>query len=587
MTLPAPFSSGIELAPFLTSSSPLRKSWDVITSSYADIITKVGEGISWKLYREPGSGLTIVAFEVMQDSSNLQVDLVPSNALREKKFLHFEFLCTKKAPDFFVNSTALSLFFVNYEKLDQLKSEIHSSTRLIVTGYGLGGSVASLFTISLLDNIGSAKNRPLCITYGSPLLGDKKLQQAISRSSNWNSCFLHIVSLRDPLPRFLITMHGSSAAAVSSQTCAYTPFGTHLLCSDTYSTCFENPDSVLELLIAIGSIHTENQGFQSVEYGNIVENLNHKVICKDFSTMVENMTHPDSILASSISLQLQALGLTPHLQQQKIDVNTLETKIKMQEQKSMFQRRVVFDPTKKLNDMKLYMAQLEWYKKETRNQRIGYYDSYKNMNSPWDYDVIQFHKMLTNYWEKMVEEVEMKPQKEGATFRTRWLYAGTNYRRMVEPLAIAKYYREGGKDYVTQKNRSKHFVQLEEWLKEGTKKATSDLSSTGRKNVEAILTFDSCFWARVEEALLSCKELKVVREKEETLKKLVKFEEYVYELLKNYAVSPEIFLAQSTYMRWWNEYKAINGISYNAAFANFMNDARKREQYALGVYDFP
>ena len=275
------------------------------------------------------------------------------------------------------------------------------------------------------------------------------------------------------------------------------------------------------------------------------------------------------------------------MQQQNIDTNTLETKIKIQEQKFILHRRIKnFDPAKKLNVVKLCMSQLEWYKKETKNQRIGYYDSYKNMNSPWDYDVIQFHKRLTNYWEKMVEEVEMKPQKEGAAFRTRWLYAGTNYRRMVEPLAVAQYYREGGIDYVTQ-NRSKHFVRLEEWLNEGTKKATSDLSSTSKKNVEALLTFDSCFWAHVEEALLSCKELEVVREKEETLKKLVEFEEYVYELLRNYVVSPEIFLAQSSYMRWWNKYQAIKGTSYNSTLTSFMNDARKREQYTLGAYDFP
>ena len=105
--------------------------------------------------------------------------------------------------------------------------------------------------------------------------------------------------------------------------------------------------------------------------------------------------------------------------------------------------------------------------------------------------------------------------------------------------------------------------------------------------MEALLTFDSCFWAHVEEALLSCKELEVVREKEETLKKLVEFEEYVYELLRNYVVSPEIFLAQSSYMRWWNEYQAIKGTSYNSTLTSFMNDARKREQYTLGAYDFP
>lgn len=92
------------------------------------------------------------------------------------------------------------------------------------------------------------------------------------------------------------------------------PFGTFLLCSDVNSTCFENPDSILEQLIAMGSIHTQNQGFQSSDYGNIVEKLNDKVICKFFSTRVENMAHAGSALESSISLQLQALALTPHLQ---------------------------------------------------------------------------------------------------------------------------------------------------------------------------------------------------------------------------------------------------------------------------------
>ncbi|KAJ1381084.1 Fungal lipase-like domain [Sesbania bispinosa] len=568
------FSSGLQLAPFVTSSGLLRRPWDVISSRQAGIISELGKGLSWKVYKEQDTDLMIIAFEA---SSDLQADLdsgalVSSSDLKKKDFLHFDFLGTKKNPLFSLNSTAVSIFNENHQKLDKLKSEVRGCPKLIITGHALGGSVASLFTISLLDSIGSGKNRPLCITFGSPLIGDKNLQQAVSRSPNWNSCFLHVVSHKDPLPSRFITS-------------GFMPFGTFLLCSDANSTCFDNPDSILELLMALGSIHVQNQGFQSAEYGNIVENLKHKAICNDFTTGAEDMTHRDT-LACSISLQLQALGLTPHmkLQQQNIDVNSLETKLKRLEEKIIIQRRISFDPSKKLNQIKGHMAQLEWYKKETKNRGIGYYDSYKNMNSPWDHDVIEFHKKLTIYWEKMVEEAEMKPQKEGAAFRIRWLYAGTNYRRMVEPLAIAQYYREGGKDYVT-KSRSEHFKRLEEWLMEGTTKAKSDLNSTSKKNVEALLTMDSCFWARVEEALLSCKEFKVAKEKEEALKKLRDFEEYVYGLLKSYTVSPEIFLPQSSYMLWWNEYKGIVGTPHNRKLADFMNDARKHQQYALGAYE--
>ncbi|XP_061369746.1 senescence-associated carboxylesterase 101-like [Gastrolobium bilobum] len=578
------FSSGIELAPFMTSSVLLQRSWDVISSHHADIVSNVGVGLSWKVYKEPVSDLTIIAFEATLDT-NLQVDLVSHSDLRERNFLHFDFLCTKNNPFFSINNTAVSLFYENRQKLYELKSEINSSKPLIITGNALGGSVASLFTISRLDSIGSGKNRPLCITFGSPLIGDKGLQQAISRSSNWNSCFLHVVSHKDPLPRLLITNH-------SSQTSSYMPFGTFLFCSDKNSTCFENPDSILEVLVALGSIHDQNQEFQSLDYGNIVENLYHKAICKDFTVQAKDMNY-SSTLHASIHLHLWALGFTPDMQEkqhQNIDINTLVTMMETLENKFIFRKRETIELSKKLNLVKIDMAQLEWYKKDSKDRNIGYYDSYKKMLLTSDQDVVKFKKNLINYWEKMVEEAEMKPQKEGSNFRTRWLGAGTNYRRMVEPLVIAKYYSEGGKDYATEK-RSKHFKLLDDWLKEGTTKATCDLNSTSKMNVEALLTIDSCFWAHVEEALLMCKLLKdaqsSVTEKEEACRKLLEFEEYVYGLLKNYAVSIEIFLKESSYMIWWNEYKAIKGTSYDSPLSSLMNNAENYNvKYAGKTYNF-
>ncbi|KAK2419753.1 senescence-associated carboxylesterase [Trifolium repens] len=154
------------------------------------------------------------------------------------------------------------------------------------------------------------------------------------------------------------------------------------------------------------------------------------------------------------------------------------------------------------------------------------------------------------------------PQNEGAAFCTRWLYGGTTYRRMVEPLAIAQCYKDGGKDYVN-KERSKHFKNLEEWLNKVSPKVKKELNSTSKKNVEVIL-----------------------KDNEELLKNLVEFEDYVYGLLKDYAVSPEIFLSQSSYMSWWKDYIDIKGSSYTSKLANFMNDAEKIKLYGLGAYDF-
>jgi hypothetical protein len=106
----------------VTSSSLLRKSWNVITSRHVDI----GVGLSWKVYKEPNTDVTIIAFEdIPSDSFILQSELVSSTQLKEKNFLHFEFLCTKANSCVSLNNTAVSLFYKNYERLHLLKSEVH------------------------------------------------------------------------------------------------------------------------------------------------------------------------------------------------------------------------------------------------------------------------------------------------------------------------------------------------------------------------------------------------------------------------------------------------------------------------------
>lgn len=83
------------------------------------------------------------------------------------------------------------------------------------------------------------------------------------------------------------------------------------MCSD--ATSFENPDSILEIFVALASVDDKNQGVESVDYGNIVKNLYLKATCIGFSTPAENTTESDS-LATGISLQLRAIGLTPNMQ---------------------------------------------------------------------------------------------------------------------------------------------------------------------------------------------------------------------------------------------------------------------------------
>ena len=65
-----------------------------------------------------------------------------------------------------------------------------------------------------------------------------------------------------------------------------------------------------------------------------------------------------------------------------------------------------FDPTGGLNEIKVYMAYLEQYKKVSKDDRVGYYDRYKNVIDTSNIDLVKHKKILTCYWEEMADQAE-------------------------------------------------------------------------------------------------------------------------------------------------------------------------------------
>ena len=124
---------------------------------------------------------------------------------------------------------------------------------------------------------------------------------------------------------------------------------------------------------------------------------------------------------------------------------------------------------------------------------------------------------------------------------------------------------------------------MEEWhkegqlLKEGKEPKTID---SKKENVDSILTEDSQFWAKLEEAKL----LKI--EEPGVEEKLKDFENHVWGLLKNYAVSPEIFLRKSSFMKWWGDYEKTKARSYTSPLWKFMKDGQHK-QYEIGTSSPP
>ena len=140
----------------------------------------------------------------------------------------------------------------------------------------------------------------------------------------------------------------------------------------------------------------------------------------------------------------------------------------------------------------------------------------------------------------------------------------------------------GKRDYINS-GRSPLYKLLEQWYEEAAKPPTREDLDSKKKRVSVLLTEDSCFWAHVEEAILSCQSLtnanSTTKQRESSWENLVMFEEYVMEQIENCAVSPEIFLNGRTFMTWWGEYKA-----YIHNFRNFYS-SRLVEYMKRGSYN--
>ncbi|KAF8011478.1 hypothetical protein BT93_J1938 [Corymbia citriodora subsp. variegata] len=575
------FSCGLDLANFVVSSGLLGNSWDAISELQSQIDSHhqsppSSETVKIQEFEYPG--YKIIAFvtppaaiSYLQEES----DFVPSSSSEASEF---QFLCSGP---FAINKAAISLFNSLRYKLSSLRAQVATSSKSIphiITGDRLGGSIASLFTLWFLRTLDLAtKNRPLCITFGSPLIGDSGFQQAISQYATWSSCFLHVAHMDDCFPRLFLQS--------TSEQSLYRPFGTFLVCSELGSACFEAPESIIELLTLMSwERNGGTAGSQIFNYKSVIECLEQRLFCRNHSPF--SVPDADSFKAG-INVQVAAIGLKP----QNMDIDTLWRKIGMPEKNILEGKNQAMDPAKSLSKMKVYLAYFEWYKNkcEEDGRGLGYYDSFKNKMFKRDHEVVKFKTELEMYWKLVVEDAEKRPQLAGAPLRVRWLFAGTNYRRMVEPLHIAEYYKVGNRNYISQR-RSKHFKLLQQWLDEHQKQPKNSVPKNSKmKKIMFALTEDSCFWAYVEEARISCRLLSRGLNSAE-IEKLVRFEEYVMNLLKNYEVSPDIFLESSSYMQWWREYedmlgKKMMGPSHHSELIHFMKEGGYH-RYKSGTFVF-
>ncbi|EYU35706.1 hypothetical protein MIMGU_mgv1a025140mg, partial [Erythranthe guttata] len=134
----------------------------------------------------------------------------------------------------------------------------NKSKSIIFTGHSLGGAVASLSTLWLLSH--NIQTPVLCITYGSPLLGNEPFSQAILQQ-RWSGNFCHIVAahhhhiLIPKIPPSLSLFDKVSDIIIDDQETKsicmigpYWPFGSYMFITENGAICLDNATAIVEFL---------------------------------------------------------------------------------------------------------------------------------------------------------------------------------------------------------------------------------------------------------------------------------------------------------------------------------------------------
>lgn len=229
---------------------------------------------------------------------------------------------------------------------------------MIFTGHSIGGCLASLVALHFLCS-SSRSTAPspaslLCITFGSPLLGNDQLSAAVLRE-RWSGKFCHVVAQHDIMPRLLFCPLDSippqfimlitnlmqswqysmrypqfsrsrmelsdeqkselcryisiNASAAASEVRSHRPFGNYALCSAEGAVCINDPVVIVKMLHLTFATCSESLNFEEehLSYGDLVTKISHDVLLKKRNTL--DAEKPKFQYSSGVSLAIEASGI--------------------------------------------------------------------------------------------------------------------------------------------------------------------------------------------------------------------------------------------------------------------------------------
>ncbi|OIV89867.1 hypothetical protein TanjilG_23132 [Lupinus angustifolius] len=511
---------------------------------------------------------------------------------------------------------AFLLKFKNILDNSSLKFEVNKAMedgkQIVFTGHSCGAAVAILATFWALEeylNPNQNHKPPLCITFGSPLVGNHIFSHATKRE-NWSHNFIHFVKRFDIVPRIMLAPYSSieqlfssilqylnpkskpstqdstrrgtltcdfystvmknTATVTSHAACnlmgssnllletvtnfvdlsPYRPFGTYIFCNGNgQMIVVKNSDVVLQLLFHTTQLRDLAE-LSEVANKNILEHLVYEVELKDCFEML-NVVYLNQLEElplsndgsnsdiATISTALDGLGLSTRARLCLRAAGMLEKHKKNNEDK--------IDKKKALASMK----ELEEYKATCEIQK-GYYDAFKVQKETRDFQANVKRLVLAGIWDEIIEMLKRYELPDEFEGNSEWVKLGTSFRRLVEPLDIANYYRhlknEDTGPYMI-KARPKRYRYTQRWVEHANRIPTGASSeSTILAEVEELWS-----WSNNNKPFEDIKE------------KVMTLEQDIKRWFEKGEITRNVFLKDSTFVKWWEtlpiEHKATSCIA--------------------------
>ncbi|KAK9278381.1 hypothetical protein L1049_027946 [Liquidambar formosana] len=317
-----------------------------------------------------------------------------------------------------------------------VEKAVAEKKRVVFTGHSSGGPMAILAMLWFLEHCPKPENdqiHPRCVTFGSPLVGDRIFPHALNRE-NWSCYFIHFVMKYDIVPRislaplssiekelqpilqffnpkspyfgktmdasdFYVNVMWNASSVASHAACnlmgytnllletvtsfielsPYRPFGSYVFFTGNGElVVVENPDAVLQLLFYCPQLSSETE-LAVIANKSLADHL-----------MYENELKECLQMQSVVSLDcLEELPLSSDGSNRALDDLGLSTSARLS-----LCAAGEWEKQKKRNEDKIngYVKKIEeglgWlkqYQDKCEARKVGYYDSFKLSNMAEDF----------------------------------------------------------------------------------------------------------------------------------------------------------------------------------------------------------